>query len=70
VDRDLRVQERQDKKLCAATPECVLEEDEEAQVPATPEQQPPVSAAPARLVGAQEAKGRGKRERAVAEADR
>jgi hypothetical protein len=52
ADRDLRAQERQDKKLCAATPECVLEEDEEVQVPATQEQQPPVSAAPARLAGA------------------
>jgi hypothetical protein len=35
ADRDLRAQERQDKKLCAATPECVLEEDEEVQVPRT-----------------------------------
>ena len=37
ADRDLRAQERQDKKLRAAIPECVLEEDEEVQVPATPE---------------------------------
>jgi hypothetical protein len=47
ADQDLRAQERQDKKLRATTPECVLEEDEEVQVLATPEQQPPVSAAPA-----------------------
>jgi hypothetical protein len=55
ADRDLKAQERRDKKLCAATLECVLEEDEEVQVPATQEQQPPVSAAPARLAEAQEA---------------
>ena len=68
ADRHLRAQERQDKKLRATTPESVLEE--EVHVPATPEQEPPVSTAPARLVGAQEAEGRGKRKRRVTEAYR
>jgi hypothetical protein len=41
------------KKLRAATPESVLEEEEEeVPAPATSEQEPPVSAAPARLAGA------------------
>ena len=69
ADRDLRAQERQDKKLRAPRPECVLEEDyKELQVPATPEQDPPISTAPARLAGAQEAEGRGKRKRTIIKA--
>ena len=68
ADRDLRAQDRQNKKLRAAAPGNVLEED--AQVPVTPEQEPPVSTAPARLAGAQEADGRGKRKRTVTEAYR
>jgi hypothetical protein len=52
------------KKLRAATPESVLEEEEEeVQVPATPEQEPPVSTAP------QKAEDRGKRKRRVTEAN-
>jgi len=63
------VQERQDKKLRAATPECILEEDEkEVQVSATPEQDPPTSTAPARLAGTQEAEGRSKRKQTITEA--
>ena len=72
AERDLRAREHQDKRLRAATPECVLEE-EEVQVPATPEQKPPASTAPARLVGEQggaEGKGRSKRKRKVTEAYR
>ena len=57
ADRHLRAQKRQDKKLRAATPESVPEEEEEVHVPAIPEQEPPVSTAPARLAGAQEAEG-------------
>ena len=58
------------KKLRAATPESVLEEEEEEiQIPATPKQGPPVSTAPARLAGAQEAEDRGKRKRRVTEAN-
>jgi hypothetical protein len=54
ADRHLRAQECQDKKLRAAIPESVLEEgEEEVQVPATLEQEPPVSTAPIRLAGAQ-----------------
>jgi hypothetical protein len=69
ADRDLSAQERQDKKLRAATPECVLEEDEEeVRVPAIPEQAPPVSTAPARLGEMQEAEGRCKRKRTITEA--
>jgi MULE transposase domain len=68
ADRHLKAQERQEKKLRAATPESVLEE--EVHVPATPEQEPPVSTAPARLAGAQEAEGRGKRKRRATEAYR
>jgi hypothetical protein len=40
------------------------------QVPTTPEQEPPVSTAPARLAGAREAESRGKRKRRVTEAYR
>ena len=70
ADRHLRAQERQDKKLRAATPESVPEEEEEVHILATPEQEPPVSTAPARLAGAQEAEGRGERKRRVTEAYR
>jgi uncharacterized protein YjbI with pentapeptide repeats len=54
------------KKLHAATPESVL--GREVQAPATPEQESPVSTAPARLAEAQRAEDRGKRKRRVTEA--
>jgi hypothetical protein len=44
--------------------------EEEIQIPATPEQLPPASTAPTRLVGGQGAEGRGKRKRKMAEAYR
>ena len=54
---------RNAKTLRATAPESVLEEKEKIQVPATLEQELPVSTAPARLAGAQEAEGRSKRKR-------
>ena len=51
------------KKLRAATPESILEEEEEIQIPATPEQEPAVSTAPARLAEARKAEDRGKKKR-------
>ena len=69
ADRNLKAQERQDKKQRTATPDHVLgDQDEEIQVPATPEREPPASTAPARLEGEDE--GRGKRKRKVTDAYR
>jgi hypothetical protein len=65
AERDLKAQERRDKKRRTNTPKSVLEDKEEIQVPTTPEQEPPSSTAPARLAGGE---GRGKRKRNVTEA--
>ena len=66
AEKDLRAQERQDKKLRPATPEYVqVEEEEEVRVPVTPPQEPLASTAPARLI---QGEGRGKRKRKVTEA--
>lgn len=68
AERDLKAQERTNKKQRAATPESVPEdEEEEIQVPTTPEQEPPASTAPARLAGGE---GRAKRKRKMTEAYR
>ena len=69
AERCLKAKDRRDKKQRANTPESVAEgEEEEVQVPATPERLPP-SIAPARLVG-EGGEGRGKRKRKMTEAYR
>ena len=66
AERDLKASERRDKKKISEAHE------EEIIVPATPEQLPPASTAPARLAtdGDGDGEGRGKRKRKVTQAYR
>jgi len=72
AERDLKAKGCRDKKQRANTPESVSEDEEEdVQVPATPEQSLPPYTAPARLALAGEGgEGRGKRKRKMTEAYR
>ena len=71
AERDLRAQERRDKKQRVHTLDGVQEGgEEEIQIPATPEQLLPASTAPARLVGGQGTEGRAQGKRKMTEAYR